>query len=483
MPSAWERFKSILLKKKMLPSDTDDCKEFTRSDTQSPIENTLRLLQYIEDGRMPLRDDVLFVKNQLLETSNIHSPPIYYDHDAFGNAFKTAPVYPDFSVKYRKSFSREKTAFIDNIVNAIPDDLVETWQFDIRSFCRATKNRPLSSLSMYLFYREGLITFFDIDPEVLYKFLLRIEHGYLDVPFHNIKHATCVLQGMHMLLKYSEIIIDATIHLACYLSAIIHDFEHKGVTNTFLIETEDEIALTHNDISPLEHHHVSAAFKILRQKEFHFLKHLSKAKMERIRSIVVDLVLATDMNNHFDILSKFRSTFEFSQGNVSCSSSTSPTHSDILTSSGDDEQVHEIFNFYVRKKEIDNKLLYSLQMMMKCADLSHFWHDEKNYWDSVYQLEEEFFRQGDLEKMLNTKRITPYFDRDKEGISTKQYEFIKTFVRPLFKNICKVYPKMKYIEKQCIHLQDLTTSPAAHHGSEHNDEFEENNGLDCTKAH
>jgi len=58
--------------------------------------------------------------------------------------------------------------------------------------------------------------------------------------------------------------------LTCYLSAIIHDFEHRGVNNDFLIKTSDHLALLYNDSSPMENHHVASAFMIMKEDQYAF---------------------------------------------------------------------------------------------------------------------------------------------------------------------------------------------------------------------
>jgi len=49
-----------------------------------------------------------------------------------------------------------------------------------------------------------------------------------------------------------------------YLSTVCHDYEHEGVNNLYLINTRSELALTYNDKSPLENHHASASFCLMR---------------------------------------------------------------------------------------------------------------------------------------------------------------------------------------------------------------------------
>jgi cAMP-specific phosphodiesterase 4 len=61
-----------------------------------------------------------------------------------------------------------------------------------------------------------------------------------------------------------------------YLGAACHDYQHPGVNNMFLINTRSELAFTYNDKSPLENHHVSASFIIMRKDEYDILSSFSK---------------------------------------------------------------------------------------------------------------------------------------------------------------------------------------------------------------
>ena len=103
---------------------------------------------------------------------------------------------------------------------------------------------------------------------------------------------------------------DALTLLSMYISAIIHDYDHRGVTNAFLIQDEDPLAvsaggerpgpsscvsllvchvfakfcpcpfmcaqLMYNDLSPMESHHLAAAFGLLRDPQNNFLGHLPR---------------------------------------------------------------------------------------------------------------------------------------------------------------------------------------------------------------
>lgn len=51
------------------------------------------------------------------------------------------------------------------------------------------------------------------------------------------------------------------------LAAVIHDFDHPGVNNAFMINSKSDIAIRYNDISVLENHHLAASFAIMLQED------------------------------------------------------------------------------------------------------------------------------------------------------------------------------------------------------------------------
>lgn len=75
-------------------------------------------------------------------------------------------------------------------------------------------------------------------------------------------HAASVLQLTHMVLCHGGIphaVMPAATRLTTYWTALVHDFEHGGLNNDFLIKTGSPLAILYNDQSPLENHHCSAA--------------------------------------------------------------------------------------------------------------------------------------------------------------------------------------------------------------------------------
>ena len=87
-------------------------------------------------------------------------------------------------------------------------------------------------------------------------------------------HVANVVQMMHMIMVHGGLlrrkVFDDLMTLACYIAAAIHDYEHGGVNNDFLIQTRDKLAVTYNDISPLENHHLAAAARLMGDPRYRF---------------------------------------------------------------------------------------------------------------------------------------------------------------------------------------------------------------------
>ena len=112
------------------------------------------------------------------------------------------------------------------------------------------------------------------------NFIQKIENGYNPVAYHNKTHAADVAQTMYYFLVGGEWMkkgeMDNLDLMSMIFAGAIHDFEHPGYNNLFMVNSSHGLALRYNDISVLEMHHVAASFKLLKEKEYNFLGHVEK---------------------------------------------------------------------------------------------------------------------------------------------------------------------------------------------------------------
>ena len=98
--------------------------------------------------------------------------------------------------------------------------------------------------------------------------------------------------------------------MAALVSAAVHDVDHPGRTNQFLINTSHELAIMYNDESVLENHHLAVAFKLLKDPNCNFLENMEPAQTKAFRRMMIDNVLATDMSKHFKHLGELKTKVE-----------------------------------------------------------------------------------------------------------------------------------------------------------------------------
>mmetsp|Transcript_37703 Transcript_37703/g.119034 ORF Transcript_37703/g.119034 Transcript_37703/m.119034 type:complete len:262 (+) Transcript_37703:45-830(+) len=188
----------------------------------------------------------------------------------------------------------------------------EDWDFDVFACAEldrtANGGQCLATVAYYLFHEYRLPQTFDIPDSVLVAWLQTMEAGYADLPFHSALHAADVLLGVHHLLQAGDLLswMEDVEVLGLLVAAVILDYGHPGVSNQFLVNAGDARALLYNDVSVLENHHCACAFMAMRSEGCGILGNLPAQDRAAVRSMVIQLVLSTDMAEHFNFVNLFR---------------------------------------------------------------------------------------------------------------------------------------------------------------------------------
>ncbi|XP_007233206.3 cAMP-specific 3',5'-cyclic phosphodiesterase 4D isoform X2 [Astyanax mexicanus] len=283
---------------------------------------------------------------------------------------------------------------------------INRWGLDIFKIAQHSGNRPLTVIMYSIFQERDLLKSFKIPTDTFITFMMTLEdHYHADVAYHNNIHAADVVQSTHVLLSspaLEAVFTDLEIMAALFASAI-HDVDHPGVSNQFLINTNSELALMYNDASVLENHHLAVGFKLLQEENCDIFQNLSKKQRQSLRKMVIDMVLATDMSKHMNFLADLKTMVETKK----------------VTSLG----VLLLDNYSDR--------IQVLQNMVHCADLSNPTKPLEIYRQWTDRIMVEYFTQGDRERDRGME-ISPMCDKHTASVEKSQVGFIDYIVHPLW---------------------------------------------------
>ncbi|KYO22075.1 hypothetical protein Y1Q_0000689 [Alligator mississippiensis] len=370
------------------------------------------------------------------------------------------------------------------------DSLMEkmnNWNFQIFDLVQemGDKSRRILSQVIYtLFQDTGLFEIFKIPAQEFMNYFRALENGYRDIPYHNRIHATDVLHavwylttrpipGFHQVhsehIKESDIDADSGMTpervtyisskscpvfdnryacmasnipalelMALYVAAAMHDYDHPGRTNAFLVATNAPQAVLYNDRSVLENHHAAAAWSLfLSQPEYNFLSNLDHVEFKRFRFLVIEAILATDLKKHFDFLAEF---------NAKASDINSPG---IEWSN-------------------ENDRLLVCQICIKLADINGPAKSRDLHLKWTEGIVNEFYEQGDEEASLGLP-ISPFMDRSSPQLAKLQESFITHIVGPL----CNSYDAAGLLPGQWVDEEDDAESAEDDDGAQMESEDEE----------
>ncbi|XP_036378170.1 cAMP-specific 3',5'-cyclic phosphodiesterase 4B isoform X2 [Megalops cyprinoides] len=280
------------------------------------------------------------------------------------------------------------------------------WGLNIFTVSDYSQNRPLTCIMYAIFQERDLLKTFKIPADTFVTYMMTLEdHYHSDVAYHNSLHAADVAQSTHILLStpaLDAVFTDLEI-LAAIFAAAIHDVDHPGVSNQFLINTNSELALMYNDESVLENHHLAVGFKLLQEEHCDIFQNLNKKQRQSLRKMVIDMVLATDMSKHMSLLADLKTMVETKK----------------VTSSG----VLLLDNYTDRIQVLRN--------MVHCADLSNPTKSLELYRQWTDRIMDEFFHQGDRERERGME-ISPMCDKHTASVEKSQVGFIDYIVHPLW---------------------------------------------------
>ncbi|XP_026799268.2 cGMP-inhibited 3',5'-cyclic phosphodiesterase 3A isoform X2 [Pangasianodon hypophthalmus] len=370
---------------------------------------------------------------------------------------------------------------------------INNWNFPIFSLVEKTEGkcgRILSQMSYRLFEDTGLFKLFKIPVKEFMNYFHALENGYRDIPYHNRIHATDVLHAVWYLttqpvpglplLAHGSIsvsdsdavsgishgntdylfsktypkmedgygclsgLIPALELMALYVAAAMHDYDHPGRTNAFLVATSAPQAVLYNDRSVLENHHAASAWNLfMSQPEYNFLANLDHVDFKRFRFLVIEAILATDLKKHFDFLAEFNAKV----GHEGCSGI---------------DWSHE------------NDRLLVCQMCIKLADVNGPLKHKDLHLQWTEGIVNEFYEQGDEEASLELP-ISPFMDRSAPQLAKLQESFITHIVGPL----CSSYDTAALMPGRWVEPQPSDAEEGS--GVEETDEEEEEEEEDSTE--
>uniref|UniRef100_UPI0037E8CEE2 cGMP-inhibited 3',5'-cyclic phosphodiesterase 3A-like n=1 Tax=Semicossyphus pulcher TaxID=241346 RepID=UPI0037E8CEE2 len=348
---------------------------------------------------------------------------------------------------------------------------INSWNFPIFSLVEKTHGKTgciLSQVSYRLFEDTGLFETFRIPVQEFMNYFQALENGYRVIPYHNRIHATDVLHavwylttqpvpdlptlltenGIHtdsengitpgatgfLVSKMNSVLTEGYGSLAglipglelmaLYVAAAMHDYDHPGRTNAFLVATSAPQALLYNDRSVLENHHAASAWNLFMSRpEYNFLVNLEHVEFKRFRFLVIEAILATDLKKHFDFLAEFNAKVG-------------------------DEGMSGI------DWSNENDRMLVCQMCIKLADVNGPLKSKELHLQWTEGIVNEFYEQGDEEASLGLP-ISPFMDRSAPQLAKLQESFITHIVGPL----CSSYDSAALMPGRWVDPPEGETEP------------------------
>nr|XP_029730133.1 cGMP-specific 3',5'-cyclic phosphodiesterase-like [Aedes albopictus] len=326
--------------------------------------------------------------------------------------------------------SYHATAAQDQTLKLVNDTIASADEYKLYSFkfidfdlddddtCRA---------AVRMFLQCNLVQQFHIPYDVLCRWILSVRKNYRPVKYHNWRHALNVAQTMFAMMKTGKMerfMTDLEI-LGLLVACLCHDLDHRGTNNAFQSKTDSPLAILYTT-STMEHHHFDQCVMILNSEGNNIFQALSPDDFRKVMKVVESAILSTDLAMYFKKRNQFLELVEGGEFDWQCE----------------------------EKKEV------LCGMMMTACDVSAI----AKPWEVQHRVAklvaDEFFDQGDLEKLQLNQQPVAMMDRErKDELPKMQVGFIDVICLPLYKVLSDAFPWIRPLYEGTMdnrqHWQDL----------------------------
>ncbi|CAH0521456.1 unnamed protein product [Peronospora belbahrii] len=222
-----------------------------------------------------------------------------------------------------------------------------------------------------------------VDLSVMPSFLRHIQERYDgNIPFHNATHAADVMHTLFMMLWNTSLGDKISQHnqIGALLAAVMHDVEHVGLTNDFLIKTCHPIAQEYPTKAPMESKHMDLALQAVLDRQFGILSKLTPVYQQEVLDVIRETISATALIYQPDLLAEINNTTIDEWKMLEVDDTVLPQHLQVR----------------------------ALRIAMHVSDISQTMKPFANHKKWVFRLNDELYKQGELDAREQL-RVSPWF--------------------------------------------------------------------------
>lgn len=203
------------------------------------------------------------------------------------------------------------------------------------------------------------------------------------------------------------------------MAAAVHDVNHPGVNNAYLVASSSPLAIKYSDDSVLERMHLAECFQVCSKDGCNVFEAFPRDLRRQSRQLIIAMVLSTDLSKHVKHVNRLKSKWYALQ------STDLPPPSSLDAATGPVDALLPV-----------ELVLQSLIMM---ADLGHAFKSFEAHEAWSRLVADEFFLQGDTERQFQLP-VSPLCDRRAAKLETSQIGFLEFVVLPLYVAVRDVLP-------------------------------------------